>query len=80
MRPYTPPYVNDSRPNIDILRVVFEKYQIRFSKREAAKIVGGIYRLERLVEEGKVRMDKPAAKQNGKWFCNGWDVLTHTKI
>ena len=28
-----------------------------------------------LIEEGKIRSDKPTNKQNGKWFCNAADVL-----
>ena len=46
----------------------------------AAKLVGGEYRLEKLVREGKIRMDKPTAKQNGKWFCDGGDVISHLKF
>ena len=36
-----------------------------FGKREAAKIVGGIGRLIRLIEENKIRSDKPTCAQNG---------------
>ncbi|MCM1311100.1 MAG: hypothetical protein NC301_08795 [Bacteroides sp.] len=50
------------------------------SKTTAAKIVGGEYRLEQLVEQGEIEVDKPTAKQNGKWFCNGSDVIRHIKF
>ena len=45
-----------------------------FGKREAAKIVGGIGRLIRLIE------DKPTCAQNGKWFCNASDVLRYAQV
>lgn len=32
------------------------------------------------VSEGKIRMEKPTAKQNGKWFCDGGDVISHLKF
>lgn len=80
MKPHLAPQIKDARYHLDLLRMVFNKHQIKFSKREAAKIVGGEYRLERLVEKGEIRMDKPTAKQNGKWFCNGFDVLRNVKL
>ena len=51
-----------------------------FGKREAAKIVGGIGRLIRLIEENKIRSDKPTCAQNGKWFCNASDVLRYAQF
>ena len=63
-----------------MIRIVFDKHQIKFSKAVAAKLVGGEYRLEKLVTSGEIRMDKPTSKQNGKWFCNGYDVLRHVRI
>ena len=70
----------NAQSQLELLHIVFDKFQIKFSKREAAKIVGGEYRLERLVERGKVRMEKPSSKQNGKWFCNGLDVIRNAKL
>lgn len=64
----------------DLIRFVFNKRGITFSKAIAAKLVGGEYRLEKLVSEGKIRMEKPTAKQNGKWFCNGGDVIRYIKL
>lgn len=80
MKPHIAPQIKDPRYHLDLIRMVFDKYQIKFSKREAAKIVGGEYRLERLVEKGEIRMHKPTAKQNGKWYCNGFDVLRNIKF
>lgn len=68
------------RYQLDLIRFVFSKRGITFSKATAAKLVGGEYRLEKLVSEGKIRMEKPTAKQNGKWFCNGGDVISHIKL
>lgn len=64
----------------DLVRFAFNKRGITFSKAIAAKLVGGEYRLERLVEAGAIRMEKPTAKQNGKWFCNGADVISHIRL
>lgn len=65
---------------LGLLSMVFRKMGITFSKAVAAKIVGGEYRLEKLVSEGRIRMEKPTAKQNGKWFCDGGDVISHLKF
>lgn len=65
---------------LNMLGIAFRKMGITFSKAVAAKIVGGEYRLEKLVTEGKIRMDKPTAKQNGKWFCDGGDVIQNIKL
>lgn len=65
---------------LDLVRFVFIKRGITFSKAVAAKLVGGEYRLEKLVSEGKIRMEKPTAKQNGKWYCNGGDVIQNIKF
>lgn len=68
------------RYQFDLVCFVFRRLGITFSKATAAKLVGGEYRLEKLVSEGKIRMEKPTAKQNGKWFCNGGDVISHLKF
>lgn len=65
---------------LGLLSIAFRKMGITFSKAVAAKIVGGEYRLEKLVSEGKIRMEKPTAKQNGKWYCNGGDVIQNIKL
>lgn len=62
---------------IDELQAVFARGGITFSKNTAAKIVGGMYRLEKLVQNGRIRIEKPTAAQNGKWRCNAADVLKY---
>jgi hypothetical protein len=58
---------------------VFSRHGIVFSKSDAAKLVGGRGILERLVEAGIIRAEKPSDTQNGKWFCDGGDVLRNIK-
>lgn len=65
---------------LNLLSMAFRKMGITLSKAMAAKIVGDEYRLEKLVSEGKIRVEKPTAKQNGKWFCDGGDVISHLKF
>lgn len=50
-----------------------------FCKDKAAKIVGGVKKLEDLIASGKIAAEKPAKTQNGKWFCNAADVLRHCR-
>jgi len=50
-----------------------------FCKDKAAKIVGGVKKLERLIESGQISAEKPTKKQNGKWYCNAADVLRHCR-
>ncbi|MCM1337746.1 MAG: hypothetical protein NC187_08055 [Candidatus Amulumruptor caecigallinarius] len=50
-----------------------------FGKDTAAKIVGGVKKLERLIAEGKITAEKPTKKQNGKWYCNAADVLRNCR-
>lgn len=57
----------------------FHREDIAFGKREAAKLVGGRTRLEKLISEGRIRAEKRTNAQNGKLFCNGGDVLCHIK-
>lgn len=75
-----PNHITDPQYLLDLIRHAFERRGITFSKAVAAKIVGGEYRLEKLVEQGEIRMEKPTARQNGKWFCNGGDVIRNIKI
>lgn len=51
-----------------------------FGQRKAAALVGGLSRLVRLIEDDKIRSDKPTNKQNGKWYCNAADVLKYAVI
>ena len=53
---------------------------ITFSQREAEKIVGGRTQLFKLVGEGKIRAEKRADRQNGRWYCNAYDVIKYATI
>lgn len=75
-----PPDVKNPGELLELMRLAFERRRIKFSKSMASKIVGGEYRLEKLVREGEIRISKPSAKQNGKWFCNGGDVIGHFRL
>jgi hypothetical protein len=51
---------------------------VTFSKNTATKLVGGQRRLENLVAEDRIRAIKTTDKQNGRWECNGSDVIRYT--
>lgn len=72
---FTPEY------RLDMIPVALNKHEIMFSQREAARLVGGMAKLLRLIEQGKVRVEKktPSAP-NGKWQCNGGDVIKNIRI
>ncbi len=63
-----------------IISTMFDKHGITFSKTVAAKLVGGRGKLGRLIEQGKIRVEKKTSKQNGKWYCYAGDVILHMKI
>lgn len=75
-----PDYISKPDELMDLIAIALDRKDIQFSKAVAAKIVGGEYRLEKLVLNGKIRMEKPTARQNGKWFCNGGDVMRHMAL
>ena len=63
----------------EVLKIVLNNKT--FGQREAADIVGGRGRLFRLVGNGSIRAEKkPANRQNGRWYCNAWDVINYAKI
>lgn len=66
---------------LELIPIMLNKHGVVFSKTMAAKIVGGRGKLGRLIEQGRVRVEKKAAgKQNGKWYCNGGDVIQNMKL
>ena len=75
-----PPNLYDPSNKFERICILLDRLELTFSKAVAAKLVGGEYRLEKLIRNGEIRADKPTAKQNGKWFCNGGDVLRHVKL
>lgn len=66
---------------LEAIPLVLNRHKIMFSKTTAAKLVGGRGKLGKLIERGLVRVEKKASgKQNGKWYCNGGDVIRNMKI
>ncbi len=64
--------------NEEVLKIVLNNKT--FGRDTAADIVGGLARLRELVGKGLIRAEKPTNKQNGKWFCNAWDVIKHAQL
>lgn len=66
---------------LSLIPIILNKHGVVFSKTIAAKLVGGRGKLGKLIEHGKIRVEKKSlGKQNGKWFCNGGDVISHIKF
>lgn len=62
--------------NEAILKIVLNDKT--FSQREAEKIVGSRSRsrLFELVGNGSIRAEKkPSDRQNGRWYCNAYEVI-----
>ena len=53
--------------NEEVLKIVLNDKT--FGQREAATIVGG-----------RGRLFRPANRQNGRWYCNAFDVLKHAAL
>ena len=64
--------------NEEVLKIVLNDKT--FGRDAAADIVGGLGRLKKLVGKGLIRAEKRTNKQNGKWFCNAYDVLKFAVI
>lgn len=69
------------------VEVMAQKYQsilertkdMTFSWAVAVRLVGGKKRLERLMQENKVRYDKPFGAVNTKWKFAASDILAYVK-
>lgn len=61
--------------NEEVLKIVLNDKT--FGRDQAADIVGGLSRLIDLIGKGLIRAEKRTNKQNGKWFCNAYDVIKH---
>ena len=73
-------YSQTAQYKLEAIPIVFNRHNIMFSKTVAAKLVGGRGKLYRLIEQGKIRFEKKASgTRNGKWYCNGGDVIRHIK-
>jgi hypothetical protein len=70
-------YVNPSDIMLENILLIMEKEH--FCKDKAAKIVGGVKKLEDLIASGAIQAEKPSNSQNGKWYCNAAQVLRHCK-
>lgn len=64
--------------NEDVLKIVLNN--VTFGRDQSAEIVGGLTKLKNLVGSGKIRSEKRTNKQNGKWFCNAYDVMKYAEI
>lgn len=74
------PYFSTAEYMLNAMPHVFDRLGITFSKTEAMKLVGGKCKLYKLIEQGKIRVEKTTPKQNGKWFCKAGDVIRNMKI
>ncbi len=72
--------LNKAEYRLELIPTTLDRLGIVFSKTMAAKIVGGRGKLGKLIEQGRVRVEKKASKQNGKWYCNGGDVIRYIKL
>lgn len=68
-----------NNPEIELENIFLALEGESFCKDKAAKIVGGVKKLEDLIVNGKIRAEKPTMAQNGKWFCNAADVLKNCR-
>lgn len=64
--------------NEEVLKIV--QNDKTFGRDQAADIVGGLSRLIDLIGKGLIRAEKRTNKQNGKWFCNAYDVIKHAQL
>lgn len=65
--------------NEEILKIVLNDKT--FSQREAEEIVGSRGRLFKLIGSGGIRAEKiPFNRQNGRWYCNAYDVIKWATI
>lgn len=64
--------------NEDVLKIVLNDKT--FGRDQAADIVGGLSRLVDLIGKGLIRAEKRTNKQNGKWFCNAYDVIKYAQL
>ncbi len=53
--------------------------RVQFTKTQAAVLVGGRRRLERLAAQGRIRYSVIDDGRFGRWQCNGADVLRYAK-
>lgn len=66
-------------PEITLQNIFIALEDESFCKDKAAKIVGGVKKLEDMIAKGEIRAEKPTMAKNGKWFCNAADVLKNCR-
>lgn len=71
--------VNDAKKSDHLTEIYLLMSSHVFGYREAATIVGGRARLDRLIGEGRIQAEKKSEAQNAKWYCNAAQVLYHAK-
>lgn len=72
---------NNQDYRLEMIPLMLNKHGIVFSKTMAAKLVGGHAKLGKLIERGKIRVEKKSlGKQNGKWYCNAGDVIRNMEL
>ena len=64
--------------NEEVLKIVLNDKT--FGRDQAADIVGGLSRLVDLIGKGLIRAEKRTNKQNGKWFCNAYEVIKYAQL
>ncbi|MBD5307630.1 MAG: hypothetical protein HDS14_08430 [Bacteroides sp.] len=62
------------------MSMILKQHKVVFSKSVAARLVGGRARLLKLITEGRIEVEKPTNRQNGKWFCDAGDVIRYMAI
>ena len=73
--------------NTNSTAIMAQKYEsilertkgMTFSYAMAVKLVGGRKRLERLMQENKIRYDKPFGTMNTRWQFAASDILSNVK-
>lgn len=71
-------YLKIDSMNEEVLKIVLNDKT--FGRDESADIVGGLSKLKELIGKGRIRAEKRTNKQNGKWFCNAYDVIKHASL
>lgn len=73
-------YIKSVNPKEILLdNIMATMSRFTFGKEQAASIVGGESRLLALIADGSIECEKTSKTQNGKWFCNAAQVLSHCR-
>lgn len=61
------------------LQIISRVDGMKISWKMSQKLVGGKKRLERLMQEEKVKYDKPEGSSNTKWLFDAADIFSNIK-